>query len=203
LSWDGDGHGGRDPDSQARSQSDGAVKGHLLEGISNAARMPTIADFWAPSSRTTVLGVTRGVARHLVPDAGRPRDPPNRQFRSPPSGCMSPWFAPRSNYGIRPYVQSITGTAAAYRDEPPRAWRGADGPLDHYQAFCAFRLAGVRIVFRSGPGFCLNMPTIRTVSTFMPDRARPSNSRDDSALHVGVGLRPITLSRKDVQSLSG
>lgn len=61
----------------------------------------------APSSGATVLGVTCGVAHHPVPDASRPRDPPGRQSRSPPSGSMSPSFASRSNYGIRPYVQSI------------------------------------------------------------------------------------------------
>jgi hypothetical protein len=51
--------------------------------------------------------VTRRVAHSLVPGTGRPRDPPNRRSRSLPSGSVSPSFAPRSNYGTRPYVQSI------------------------------------------------------------------------------------------------
>jgi hypothetical protein len=111
-SWDGDGDGGRDPDSQVRSQNDGAAKSGLLESISNLAGATTISDFVAPISGVTVLDVTRGVAHSLVPDAGRPRDASNRQFRSLAAGSASHVFAPRRNYRTRPYVQSIKGIAA-------------------------------------------------------------------------------------------
>src|SRR6516165_9968936 len=57
------------------------------------------------------MTMSGGVAHDLVPDAGKPIERPDRQSRSQTSGSMPPSNAPRSHYGIRPYVQSTKGSA--------------------------------------------------------------------------------------------
>ena len=120
MSWDRDGDGSHDSDSQARSQAGSAAKSDSLQSISSFAWTRPISDFFAPSSGATVLGVTRGVARHLVPGASRPRDPPGRQSRSPPSGSMSPSFAPRVTIALdRTFSQSCKDRRLSFTTDHP------------------------------------------------------------------------------------
>jgi len=138
--------GGPDSDSQALSESDNPAKSDLIDGISNFVRM-TIFDLFAPGCGATVLGVTRGVAHHLV------RGTPNRRSRPPRPSSMSLSLAPRSNYGIRPYVQSMKwNRVTGLRDPSPEPSHVA--PLMHsvsYLAFCTWsvfigRKKGSRLV---------------------------------------------------------